>query len=249
MLNIKPTIEEIKEKLAGKPGKFFIPVWTEIIADLETPVTAYNKVCKNKKYGFLLESAEGGESFGRYSFIGIDPLFIFKSEENKSVIYDFHENKTVMESGEPYELLKAFFKDFSSLDFDVPSLSGAVGYFGFDTIRYIEPKLIKSYEKIEKCQSFPEAYFMISGNILAFDHVKHKIYIISNMLSETISAENISDLEESYKAATGKIEEIYKDLTSNHDLQPLNLSVEQNNTEVSSNVSKEEWTDAINAAK
>ena len=246
MLNIKPSLEEIKEKLVGKSGKLIIPVWAEIIADLETPVSAYNKVCKNKKYGFLLESAEGGEAFGRYSFIGIDPLFILKSEENKSVIHDFIEDKPIMESFNPYELLRLFFKDFSALEFDVPSLSGAVGYLGFDTIRYIEPKLNKSYDEIEKCQSFPDAYFMISGNTLAFDHVKHKIYIISNMLIE-----NIDNLEDCYNRAARKIEEIFENLLSNHNLQPLNLSIqnEPNHQEVSSNISKEEWIDAINSAK
>ena len=244
MLNINPPLQEIKEKLAGKSGKFIVPVWTEIIADLETPVSAYNKVCKDKKYGFLLESAEGGESFGRYSFIGIDPLFVLKSEENKSVIFDFQENKPVMENSNPYELLKSFFKEFLTLEFDVPSLSGAVGYLGFDTIRYIEPKLKQSYEKIEKCQSFPDAYFMISGNILAFDHVKHKIYIISNVLIE-----DIDDLEVLYAKAAEKISKILENLSLSHNLQPLNLSLEQNKEEISSNISKQEWIDAINSAK
>lgn len=244
MFNIKPTLQEIKEKLVDKSGKILVPVWTEIIADLETPVSAYNKVCKDKKYGFLLESAEGGESFGRYSFIGIDPLFILKSEDNKSVIFDFLENKPLMESSDPYELFKSFFKEFSVLEFDIPSLSGAVGYFGFDTIRYIEPKLNKSYEKIEKCQSFPDAYFMISGNTLAFDHVNHKIYIISNMV-----VENIADLEESYNKAAEKISKILQNLSSNHNLQPLSLSLEPNHEKVSSNITKEEWIEAINSAK
>jgi len=244
MPNIKPAIEEIKQKLSGKSGRFIVPVWTEIIADLETPVSAYHKVCKDKKYGFLLESAEGGETFGRYSFIGIDPLFILKSEENKSVIYDFLENKQIMESHDPYELFKSFFKEFSVLEFDIPSLSGAVGYFGFDTIRYIEPKLTESYENIEKCQSFPDAYFVISGNTLAFDHVKHKIYIISNMLIE-----KIDDLNHCYNNAVNKTQEILNNLSFSHNLKPLNLSLTANQEEVSSNITKKEWIEAINSAK
>lgn len=244
MFNIKPSIQEIKDKLAGKSGRFIVPVWTEIIADLETPVSAFNKVCKDKKYGFLLESAEGGETFGRYSFIGIDPLFIFKSEENRSVIFDFNEDKPLMESSDPYELLKSFYKEFSAVEFDVPSLSGAVGYLGFDTIRYIEPKLNNNYEKIEKCESFPDAYFMISGNTLAFDHVNHKIYIISSMLLE-----NINDLQRNYDKSAEKIREILESLSLSHNLHPLTLSLEQDNQQVSSNISKTEWIDAINSAK
>lgn len=244
MLNIKPTLQEIKDKLADKTGKFIVPVWTEIIADLETPVSAYNKVCRHKKYGFLLESAEGGESFGRYSFIGIDPLFILKSQENKSIIYDFPENNILMESNSPYDLFKDFFKEFSTIEFDIPFLPGAVGYFGFDTIRYIEPKLIINYENIEKCDSFPEAYFMISGNTLAFDHFNHKIYIISNMFIE-----NLADLENSYAKAIEKIREILGNLALNHNLKVLNLSLQPDHKEVSSNISKEEWINTINCAK
>lgn len=227
MLKIKPSIKEIKEKLDNKSGKFIVPVWAEVIADLETPVSAYNKVCKDKKYSFLLESAEGGESFGRYSFIGIDPLFTIKPDNE-----------------DPYELLRSFFKEYSVPETDAPFLPGVVGYFGFDTIRYIEPKLIPSYENIEKCQSFPDAYFMISGNTLAFDHVKHKIFIISNIV-----VENIIDLEQSYAKAAEQIEEIYKNLDSPHNLHPLNLSLDAQSQEITSNLTKEEWVEAINAAK
>lgn len=223
MLQIKPSLEEIKEKLGNKTGKIIVPVWAEVVADLETPVSAYNKVCRDKKHSFLLESAEGGETFGRYSFIGIDPLFVLKAEGN-----------------DPYKLLDSFFKEYSTLESEAPFLPGAVGYFGFDTIRFIEPKLNKNYEDIEKCESFPDAYFMISGNTLAFDHVKHKIYIISNIIAE--------NLEESYNKAVKEIEKIFANLDSSHDLHPLNLSIKPNNMEVTSNISKEEWTEAINAA-
>ena len=243
MIQIKPSIEEIKEKTAGKAGKLIVPVWTEIVADLETPVSAYNKVCKDKKYSFLLESAEGGETFGRYSYIGIDPLFVLKSENNSSVIYDFHENRPVMQSDNPYNLFSDFFKEFSAAETNVPSLSGAVGYFGFDTIRYIEPKLNQSYENIEKCESFPDAYFMISGSTLVFDHVKHKIYIISNII-----VENTASIESSYRNAAQEIEKIYKNLDAPHNLHPLKLSHTENNMEISSNISREEWTEAINSA-
>lgn len=228
MLNIKPSLQEIKEKINGRSGKFVVPVWTEISSDLETPVSAYNKVCRDKKYGFLLESAEGGESFGRYSFIGIDPLFVLKSDASNPV--------------DPYEMLKNFFNEFSSVEFNVPFLPGAVGYFGFDTIRHIEPKLIPYYEKIEKCTSFPEAYFMISGNTLAFDHLKHKIYIISNIVVE-------DNLEAVYNDAIKKIEKILTDIDSPHTLHPLNLSIKENTGEIPSNLSKEEWVAAINSAK
>jgi anthranilate synthase component 1 len=244
MLNIKPTIEEIKDQLDKKSGHFIVPIWTEILADLETPVSAYNKVCKDKKYSFLLESAEGGESFGRYSFIGIHPLFVLKSDESNSVICDFQENKPVLENKDPYELLQMFFKEYSAAEFDVPFPPGAVGYFGFDTIRHIEPRLTESYQKIEHCQTFPEAYFMISGSSLAFDHLNHKIYIINNII-----AEKNTDIQAEYNKAVQEIEKILKDIDLPHNLHSLTLNIKADKPEVSSNISREEWTQAINSAK
>jgi len=250
MLNIKPTLAEIQEKLNEKTSKTIISVYAEIIADLETPVSAYDKVCKNKSYSFLLESAEGGESFGRYSFIGIDPLFILKSSEESSAIYRFLQNSSQLESvpiktePDPYKLLDNFLKEYSAPDFNVPFLPGAVGYFGFDTIRFIEPKLKESYKKIEKCESFPDAYFMISGNSLAFDHVKHKIYVISNIV-----ADNSSDLENAYNNAKNQIEKIIKDLSAAHNLEQLSLTPKPENSGVSSNISRDEWEKDLDAAK
>jgi len=241
MLNIKPSLEEIKQKISAKQGKLIIPVWTELIADLETPVATFDKVCRDNKYGFLLESAEGGETFGRYSFIGIDPLFVLKSENNCSSLYNFREDKVILENNSPYELFKQFFQEYSDVEFDVPALSGAVGYMGFDTIRYIEPKLEKYYQDIEKCESFPDAYYMISGNTLVFDHVKHKIYVISNLL-----VENQADLPVEYEKAKKQISDTVKILEKPLSLHPLCLGEEPlSHSEISSNISKDEWVDAI----
>jgi len=241
MLNIKPSLEEITKKLSAINGKFIVPVWTEIIADLETPVATFDKVCREKKYGFLLESAEGGETFGRYSFIGIDPLFVLKSENNRASLLNFRENKVVFENNSPYELFKRFFSEYSDIDFGIPSLSGAVGYMGFDTIRYIEPKLEKFYQDIEKCESFPDAYYMISGNTIVFDHVKHKIYVISNIL-----VENTSEIQSEYEKAKHSIAETVAALENPMYLRPLFLEEKSpESCDISSNISKDEWINAI----
>jgi len=203
-------------------------VWTEFIADLETPVSAYNKISKDEKYSYLLESVEGGEAMGRYSFIGFDPTFIIKSDEMNS----------------PYDALEKFLSEYAVLDFNVPLPAGAVGYLGFDTIRFIEPKLQKSYENIEKCESFPDAYFMVAGMMLAFDHVKHKIYVINNIL-----VENIEDLEDLYNKAELKIKAVLEKLSSPHNLEPFQLLVEEQKTGISSNISRQEWDEAILKAK
>ncbi len=244
MLKFSPSLQEIKEQIRHNHKKIFVPVWTEIIADLETPVSAYNRVSKKQKYSFLLESVEGGESVGRYSFIGIDPLFIIKSEPHKTCLIKVAENKKILEADTPYNLLKKFFSEYSSAAFNVPLPPGSVGYLGYDTIRFIEPKLAEHYEKIEKCESFPDSYFMTGSIILAFDHVKHKIYVINNFL-----VEDKSNLENLYSNAKAKIETVLRDLSSSHSLEPFYLNEQEQKTKVESNITPRQWTEAILKAK
>lgn len=228
MINIYPTKTEIKEKLSATGKKFFVSVWTELIADLETPVSAYNKISRDEKYSYLLESVEGGEAMGRFSFIGFDPAFIIKSDETSS----------------PYDVMEKFISEYEVTDSDVPMQPGAVGYLGFDTIRFIEPKLQKYYENIEKCESFPDAYFMVAGMVLAFDHVKHKIYIINNIL-----VENIGEIDSLYEEAEKKIKKAVEKLSVSHDLEPFYLNIEEQTVGITSNISRQEWDEAILKAK
>ncbi len=244
MLRFAPSIEDIEKKIADCDKKVFVPIWTEIIADLETPVSAYNKVSKDQKYSFLLEAVEGGESVGRYSFIGIDPLFIIKSEQDKTYLIEVEHDRKILEADTPYELLKKFFCGYSAADFDVPLLPGSVGYLGYDTIRFIEPKLKEHYESIEKCVSFPDSYFMTGGIVLAFDHVKHKIYVINNIL-----VDDKSNLQNLYENAKFKINLVLEKLSSAHTLNPFYLGLEEQKEEVESNITRQEWTEAVLKAK
>ena len=244
MIEIFPAKKELQKTISNSTNKYVIPIWCEIIADLETPVSAYYKVCKDKKYSFLLESVEGGESVGRYSFIGFDPLYILKSDLEETSIFNTLNKDTLMKADNPYDLLEKFLSSYSSVNYDIPYSPGVVGYFSYDTIRHIEPTLNKEFNKIEECHSFPEAYFMIAGSILAFDHVKHKIYVIVNALTD-----NKSDIDKIYESSQVKIESILSQLTVSHNLSPLNLALEDTHQEISSNISKEEWINAINAAK
>ena len=243
MLEFKPSIEEITKQI-GNNKKIFVPVWTEIFADLETPVSAYNKVSQGEKYSFLLEAVEGGEAMGRYSIIGFDPQFIIKSDAEKTYLVDTTENKNLLEADSPYDLLKKFFKEYSLMESDVPVSSGLYGYLGYDTIRFIEPKLKSLYQNIEKCVSFPDSYFMTGGMVLAFDHVKHKIYVINNLLIE-----NSKDIESQYDKAKTRINEVLEKLSTAHNLKPFHLNAEDCKAEVESNITKEEWTKAVLKAK
>jgi anthranilate synthase component I len=244
MIEIYPSIKDFKDIAANSDNKKIIPVWCEIIADTETPVSAYHKVCKDKKYSFLLESVEGGESIARYSFIGTDPLYVLKSDQTETCISNIFNNEVLMKADNPYDLLEKFLTSYTVHDSELPFSPGVVGYFSYDSVKYIEPTVENAFNKVEECTSFPNAYFMIAGSVLVFDHVKHKIYIVSNVLA------NKDTIDQDYKNAVDKIKLMLSELTVSHNLTPLNMEMKNvQKQEVSSNITKEEWINAINCAK
>src|SRR5215203_5326831 len=111
----------------------FVPVWKEIMADLLTPVSAFLKIAEHSDYAFLLESVEGGEHVGRYSFLGKDPFLILRGHEDQTLIQRAGVTET---SAKPFvETLRELMNGFQSPF--VPGLprftGGAVGYLGYDT--------------------------------------------------------------------------------------------------------------------
>ena len=153
----------------------FVPVYKEIVADLLTPVSAFLKIAEHSDYAFLLESVEGGEQVGRYSFLGKDPFLIARSRGGKTII---DRAGRTSESDQPFvqalrELMAGFHSPF------VPGLprftGGAVGYLGYDAAAWFEPVTLQPDGEVEE-----EACFMLFDTVLAFDHVRHQILIVAN---------------------------------------------------------------------
>lgn len=244
MNEIKPSLNEVIELTAKTTGKSIVSMWSEIIADLETPVSAFNKICKDEKYSFLLESAEGNENFGRFSYIGCDPLILFKSDQSGVKVIDNQTDIVIKEGVNPFDLMDQFLADYTPIDSDLPFSPGFVGYYGYDCIKFVEPKLEKLFNSIEDCTTFPNAYFMLAGSVVVFDHYKHKIYVINNIMLD-----NEIDAEKAYELSENKILNILTRLGNAHDLPLLNLSSNGELPEVTSNISKDEWSTSIARAK
>jgi len=195
------SFEEFKElSLRGT----FVPVVKEIVADLLTPVSAFLKIAEHADYAFLLESVEGGEHVGRYSFLGKDPFLILTSKAGKTII---ERGGTTTESGKPFvDTLRRLMADFQSPFVpDLPRFTGgAVGYLGYGASTWFEPvlgDLGKSDDGADK------AGFMLFDTVLAFDHVQHRILIIANA---RITADD--DLESLYQSACAKIQFLEREL-------------------------------------
>lgn len=173
----------LKEYLKLAKKNNLVPVYKEIFADTETPVSAYLKL-RPGAYSYLLESIEGAEKIARFSFLGFKPLIVFKSKKNRVSIVDFGvrpQKKEFFVNSNPLPELKKIIK---GIKFGVlPGLprfaGGFVGYLGYDAARFFEPKLAKN--KIKDDLKLPDAYFMLAENLLIFDHTRHSIAIVVNI--------------------------------------------------------------------
>jgi len=195
------SFEEFKE--LARRGTF-VPVCKEIVADLLTPVSAFLKIAEHADYAFLLESVEGGEHVGRYSFLGKDPFLILRARDGKTTI---DRGGQTTESDRPFiETLRRLMADFRSPFVpDLPRFTGgAVGYLGYGAATWFEPVL---GDLGASADGADHAGFMLFDTVLAFDHVQHRILIIANA---RITADD--DLESLYQFACAKIQFVEREL-------------------------------------
>ena len=204
---IKPSL---KEFLGYSKRCNLIPVYMEINADLDTPVSVFLKI-KQGEYSFLLESAEGQEKIARYSFLGIDPSLIFKSQGKRIEIIDVAKNKSrsFITKLTPLDEIKKIMQDFRSVELaGLPRFyGGLVGYIGYDAVRFFENIPDKNKDSLK----IPDMQFILTDTILIFDRLKHTLKIVSNV----ILPRGLSSLKKKqlYLQAVKKIESIYNDLS------------------------------------
>jgi anthranilate synthase component 1 len=195
-----PDLERFHD-LKGKAG--LVPVYRKIIADLDTPLTLFAKVAENQSHVFLFESMEGGEKWGRYSFIGFDPLVTFSSKGNQIKICtmrDSHQEK-VEYSGDPLKALKQLVEGFvaAEVDGDLPRFcGGAVGFLGYDMVRFME-----NLPDEKSPLAFPDSSFMVPKMVLVHDSFRQTVTVVCWVrLTEEEDAVTV------YHGATRQIDEV-----------------------------------------
>ena len=217
-----PTLEEFRG--LGSQGNL-VPIYREIAADADTPVSAFLKV-KRGGYSFLLESVEGGEQAAGYSFIGTEPYRVLSTREGDKVnplhliAGELAKHKPVPVSGLP---------DFCG---------GAVGYLGYETVRRLERLPSPHSDPL----ALPESIFMFVDSLLIFDHATHKIKVVSHARPE-------GDMDSAYKAATRKIDELINRLGQPLDPPPPAPEAPVELTEIVSNFTKEEFEAKVEKAR
>ena len=179
-----------------------VPVFREILADMETPLSVYQKLA-NAPFSYLFESVEGGDKWARYSLIGLPANKIIRITGNRLEVTD---NGRIIESKEiknPLEYIEACQKEVQIVEQEgLPKFNGGlVGYFGYDCVRYIEPRL-KESQPTDNLGT-PDALFMVSEEVAVFDNLKNKLYLIILVNS---------DSEEEKKKAENRLDNLEKKL-------------------------------------
>ncbi len=216
-----------------------IPLYQEIMADTETPVSVYLRV-KNTPYSYLLESADRGERWGRYSIIGYEPYLTVLSYCHETEVVDRSGNKQVIRNpSNPLLVLRGLCRRFRPVEAGLmpPFQGGFVGYCNYDLIRKWERLPGGAHED----EGLPEAVFTISGRLIIFDHLTHKVKVVA-----LTHIEDETNLKEAYSKARRNIDETIDLLQAP---VPLNNEDPFTLSELRSNFSKEGFEQAVRRAK
>jgi len=195
-LNPLPKLEEF-EKRSGHSR--LVPVYSEIIADLDTPLTLFSKIYEDREQVFLFESMEGGEKWGRYSFIGFNPLISFISRDTDVTITRHNSGEETRENhfGNPLLYLRGLINEMDA--YEDPNLprfcGGAVGFIGYEMVRFME-ELPDSNKPLD----LPDTSFIIPGIVLIHDSFRQTVTIV-----RWVDTEDQGSVEELYDQAAKDI--------------------------------------------
>jgi anthranilate synthase component 1 len=234
---IIPTFEKFREY--SKQGNI-IPVYKAVTADLLTPVLAYLKIQAENPHAFLLESIEGGEKIARYSFLGCNPYLTLSSRGDKVEIV--RSGERMQRKGQLLDVMRKITERYSPVTVPglPPFVGGAVGYVSYDAVRWVET-IPQSGEDDLKLD---DAMMMFFSTILAFDHARQQILIISNALIE----ESAPQLEAKYQKAVAEIEALEALLNQPVAIPPFGKAGD-GSERIQSNFSKGDYLAAVDKAK
>ena len=237
-----PSIEEVKIIAENEEYKR-IPISYELFSDIATPIEVLRILKGISNHCYMLESIEDAEKWGRYSFLGYDPLLEFTCQNGVVQIRgdaDFNElndDVITIKTDSPNEIIRNLVLRNKSpkLDYLPPFTGGFVGYFAYDYIKYSEPSLNLDAENQDQ---FKDIDLMLFDKVIAFDNFKQKIIVITNIKTD--------DLENNYEKACRELKEI-ADLIKNGkkiEIEPLKLK-----SEFKPVFSREEYCDMVEKAK
>lgn len=224
---VTPNVEQVKA-LADKYD--IVPVQEEIYADVVTPILLLRKIARDKKNYYLLESVEGGEKWGRYSFLGYDPVMRVTCREREVVTEQNGKKKKVV-ADDALQVIRDILAGYRAPKIGgmPPFAGGFVGYFSYAMIAHTEPKL--SIRRGE----FADYDLMLFDKVIAYDHLKQKIVIVANVSAH-------GDIDRNYERAKAEIGEIISLIRDN---APIPEEPVFDRVHFTCNVTEEEYTEIV----
>ncbi len=227
-----------------------IPLFSEILLDMDTPLTAFLKLGYDRSpYSFLLESVEKGEIKGRYSFLGSNPFQVFSVKNKKGILQSLETNggtgkKKTFTCQDPLHFLK---DELSRLgkpyqDDRLPKFfGGVVGYLAYDIVRYYEKLPDKNPDKM----NFPDLFFLFTRELILFDHINNRIKIIYNIFTN----QNQKNIESLYTQAAERIQLLFYNLSESRVKHKFLLPSKESDVDVKSTFTKENFIRKVEKAK
>ena len=240
MTMFKPSFEQFQQ--LAKRGNL-VPVYHEILADLDTPVSAFLKVAEGQSHAFLLESVHGGEKWGRYSILGMNPSALFTAIGKQVTIQFNGQPPEIIENEDPMKVLKQFMDRYKPVTVEgLPRFhGGAVGYFGYDMVRSFESVPDNNPDTL----GTPDALFMLTDIVLIFDNLLGKLKVVTNLFIDPKK-----ELKTLYQEALERINAVVETLKKSHPKPIHNASGPPiKESDFSHEMSKDQFESAVERAK
>lgn len=211
-------------------GYDLVPIQEEIFADMVTPIQLLRKIAASKKNYYLLESVEGGEKWGRYSFLGYDPIMRLSCREDEVKIQK-KQGTEIVKTRDSLQVIRDILKEYKAPKVEgmPPFAGGFVGYFAYAMMAHAEPKL-----KIKRGE-FEDYDLMLFDKVIAYDHLKQKIILVVNVRTE-------GDIAQNYAKAKADIKGI---ISLIRDHTPIQEEPIYGKVDFHCNVTKEEYTEIV----
>ena len=236
---VKPSPEEFRD--LAEEGNV-VPVYAQLAADFETPLSAYLKI-RDGRYAFLFESAESTDASGRWSIVGSGPRRVFEARGGEVCIRKGSEEEFLSSERDPLAELEKFMARFRPVSHGnaPPFFGGAVGYLAYDAVRQFEPSIgDPPLDDLE----LPEAVFLVTDTVLLFDHKLRRLLVVANAMLE-----DHDTVEEAYLEAVGRVSSLIEMLDRPLDVPALDGLQETVLPDPVSNTTQEQFEAMVHKAK
>jgi len=236
-VTVSLTLDEVRERARRAP---MVPIFRDMLSDALTPVTAYAAIAGDGP-AFLLESVEGGERLGRYSFVGADPMAIVTVAEGRARVSDAAGERD-LPGADPLNALNGYLEAFRAEPAEgLPErfCGGAVGYLAYEAARYLERLPLPQVDPLQ----VPDAIFLLADTLACFDHVRHRLKLVSHVHTQR------GPIEQEYAQAVDRIDSLARRLSQPVRLRPMEPPAAVPGLEPQGRMSQAAFFSAVERAK